>query len=225
MLIVASHRIRRTRVLLESATRHQDAKQSVVGIKIGGSLFTSPELIERMTWLLAERADQRPLLICGGGAAADAVRRWQKLHDVSDEQAHWLCLSAMAFNEQLLRSVLPRAVLVDGPDELQQAWRDDLLPVLQCREFLWQRDPIETQVNGTYWDITSDSIAAICARACGADELILAKSVDLPARLTAEAAAAAGLVDAAFARFSAGLPVTWTNLRAPQPAIMSWLLP
>jgi hypothetical protein len=66
--------------------------------------------------------------------------------------------------------------------------------------------------------VTSDSIAARVAEVVGAD-LVLLKSVDLPAGLSWEVAAAGGLVDATFGSIvaRAGLQLRWVNLRRSLP--------
>ncbi|MBW3540464.1 MAG: hypothetical protein KY476_09345 [Planctomycetes bacterium] len=53
---------------------------TVVVYKLGGSLLTLPGFEQRLERLLASRPeDERPLVVVGGGAAADVVREWDRL--------------------------------------------------------------------------------------------------------------------------------------------------
>jgi hypothetical protein len=71
--------------------------------------------------------------------------------------------------------------------------------------------------------VTSDSIAAWAARALGAPELVLVKSVPVPPGASVAEAARSGLVDEAFPAIAAAIPqISWVNARAQTPAIESW---
>jgi 5-(aminomethyl)-3-furanmethanol phosphate kinase len=219
---VSASRARRTRVVLETVTRIESERWPVVAIKVGGSLLSLPELIERIEWLLDQRPHARPLLICGGGAAADTVRRWQQMHGISDLQAHELALAAMSFNEQLLHSALPHSRLVRDLVELEQAWEHGRWPILQVRAFLHEMQALLVEPLPASWETTSDSIAAWCGELAGATELVLAKSTDLPAHSTLDSARAAGLVDKAFGHHRRPEHLAWVNLRSDWPVLSEW---
>ena len=217
-------RARRTRVVLDLVARQQDTDRPFVVIKVGGSLLGWPPLIDRIEWLLSERHGADCLMMCGGGQAADLVRRWQQAYELPDEQAHQLALRAVAFNEALLGSVLPRGVVVPNFDEAAVAWEEERRPILACDSFLRDHEPESTDSPLPHnWDVTSDSIAAWCTRQLGADELILAKSADLPPDLSVTEAAGRGLVDAYFPNTVPETKVSWSNLRADVPTIVDWL--
>jgi 5-(aminomethyl)-3-furanmethanol phosphate kinase len=219
---VSASRARRTRVVLETVTRFESEQRPVVAIKIGGSLLRLPDLIERIEWLLEQRHEARPILICGGGAAADIVRDWQQLHGLSDLQAHELALAAMAFNEQLLHAALPQSRLVRDLVELEEAWEHHERPILQAQQFIHEMESMLSEPVPASWDMTSDSLAAWCGELAGAGELILAKSIDLPEHASRESARAAGLVDEAFGHHRCPEHVTWVNLRSDTLTLSAW---
>lgn len=220
---MSASRARRTRVVLETVTRFESERRPVVAIKIGGSLLDFPDLIGRIEWLLEQRPEARPLLICGGGAAADMVRKWQQLHGLSDLQAHELALAAMAFNEQLLHAALPDSRLVSDLLDLEESWERQQRPILQAQAFVHEMETLMSEPVPASWDMTSDSIAAWCGELAGAGELILAKSADLPKDATRESARDDGLVDEAFGHHRCPEHVSWVNLRAGMPVLAKWV--
>src|SRR5690606_12843392 len=177
----------------------------------------------RIERLLEQRPEARPLLICGGGAAADMVRKWQQLHGLSDLQAHELALAAMAFNEQLLHAALPDSRLVSDLLELEESWERQQRPILQAQAFVHEMETLMSEPVPASWDMTSDSIAAWCGELAGAGELILAKSADLPKDATRESARDDGLVDEAFGHHRCPEHVSWVNLRAGSPVLAEWV--
>jgi 5-(aminomethyl)-3-furanmethanol phosphate kinase len=166
--------------------------------KVGGSLFDFPGLAARLrTWIDAH-ADERVLLIPGGGPTADAIRTLQVVHELDDGKAHWLAIRAMAFNAHIFADLLNLPVVSDpAPTNA----------VLDVYPFLKADDRLEHS-----WSVTSDSIAARVAQVHGA-RLTLFKSVDLPEGMSWAQAAEAGFVDRAFPAIAEGLDVDWVNLR------------
>lgn len=219
---MSASRARRIRVVLESVSRQEREKTPVVAIKIGGSLLSFPQLLERIEWLLEQRAGSHVMLICGGGQAADMVRSWQQWHGISDRQAHHLALAGMAFHERLLQSALPNSRLVENLVDLENAWNDGVRPILQAGAFIDEMDLLLDEPLPATWEMTSDSIAAWCGHFAGADELILAKSTDLPGNCSFASAREAGLVDAAFGGQRCPQSVGWVNLRAERPRLVDW---
>jgi 5-(aminomethyl)-3-furanmethanol phosphate kinase len=208
--------------VVETIARFESEQQPVVAIKIGGSLLNLPDLVERIEWLLEQRADARPLLICGGGAAADMVRQWQQMHGLSDLQAHDLALAAMGFNELLLQAALPDSRLVRDLVELEEAWEHQQRPILQAQAFIDEMQPLVDEPVPASWEMTSDSIAAWCGELAGAAELVLAKSTDLPEGCTLDVARSAGLVDEAFGHHRRPEHLAWVNLRSEHPVLSQW---
>lgn len=163
-------------------------------VKVGGSLFDWPELGVKLTaWL--DRIDaSRILLVPGGGAAADAVRRLDRIHHLGDEASHWLAIAAMSVNARFLLALLPLASLIEslagasGPPIFVL----DSLPFFRADEARIGHLPHT-------WQVTSDSLAVRAAVLAEARELILLKSIAWPGTNWPDAASA-GVVDGYFVR-------------------------
>ena len=195
----------------------------LVVYKLGGSLLDLPDSAGRLRSVLAQRPATDPLLIVGGGAAADLVRQWDQRHQLGEERSHWLALQAMQFNAELLRALLPEAELAATREDVAAVLARGNLPLLNAHTLLRQVD-CEPDALPHTWDSTSDSVAAWVARRWQAVELVLLKSCDLPQGLSVHDAAQAHLVDAAFPNQAAGLPrVSWCNLRTTVTLIRPWM--
>ncbi|MFY9657394.1 MAG: aspartate kinase [Methylocystis sp.] len=138
--------------------------------KIGGSLWRSPRLGR---WTAALRAWPGPLTIVpGGGPFADAVRAAQGPMRFSDRAAHEMALLAMEQYGLALCDLFPCLALADTPQEAAALRAKGLTPVWRPRA--------RTLEGGlpASWDVTSDSLAAWYAQECGAQDLLVIKSVD-----------------------------------------------
>lgn len=195
-----------------------------VVFKLGGSLLTLDRLAERLRPVLELRPAQRRLLVVGGGAAADVVREWSRIHQLTEETAHWLAISSLELNRQLLQELLSFKS-VDSRSAADRIWETDLAPVfLEMTRFLTDEEASEINTLPHHWDVTSDSLAAWTALRWPAEELVLVKSVPVPG-WTATKAVRSGLVDAYFPHISGSLPrISWCNLQEPAPSIKPWLL-
>ena len=133
-------------------------------IKIGGSLYPHVSSI-----ITAVKDSKRPcLIVAGGGAGADAVRR----KDLSDDVAHWMAILAM---EQYGRYLSGFGLPVLQPDLHSLMIPSDqhiLLPYQYLREVDSFPDALPHS-----WDVTSDSISLFFAHRLSLPLLIL-KSVD-----------------------------------------------
>ena len=177
--------------------------------KVGGSLYDLPDLAARLRqWVGTVRGPV--LLVPGGGDGADVIRRWDRLHGIGEEAAHWLALRTLSVNAHFLAGLL--GVTVHDRAAEQPAG----LGVLDAHAFC-QIDEGRPCSLPHLWDVTSDAIAARVAEAAKAD-LVLLKSIDLPAGMNWKDAAAGGLVDPTFPKVvrRAGLAVHWLNLRSPR---------
>jgi len=190
-------------------------------VKLGGSLLGWSETPERLAELLSRADLSRPLLIVGGGLAADSVRDWQRIHRFDEATAHDLAVDAMTLNSQLLAALLPTATLVGNRDEAAAAWQLHRWPILDCAAFLPREEPQQPLELPHTWAATSDAIAAWVTLAWPASRLVLLKSTDLPdlsdlsENIPAGQLAAAGLIDHCLAGWLEQLPaVDWVNLRA-----------
>ena len=90
-------------------------------IKLGGSLLEYGDLVGELRRWLAAQSPAQNLLVVGGGAMADAVRRADRLHGLGETAAHWLCVRAMGVNSRLIAALLPEADYVTSLDELNGA--------------------------------------------------------------------------------------------------------
>ena len=97
-------------------------------IKVGGSLLDWPELPARLTHFVQERRrnepDVRPVLMCGGGAFVDTVRRLDRVHHLGDAVAHRMAIQAMSVAAGILLFALPDSVVVDRETTGAEVMRD-----------------------------------------------------------------------------------------------------
>ena len=170
--------------------------------KLGGSLFDLPDLRDRLAGLL--RPDPRPLVVAGGGEAADAVRGWDRVHRLGEETAHRLACESLGLSARFVCEILPGSELISAREAAGGAWGRGKVCVLDLPRFLEREEPRDPAPPPHDWGTTSDTLAAWTARRWPAGRLVLLKSCD----------ARPGAVDRHFETFAAGLEVKWVNLRA-----------
>jgi aspartokinase-like uncharacterized kinase len=182
-------------------------------VKVGGSLYDLPDLQSRLRRWLDEQTDGRCLLVPGGGATADAVRRLDAIHSLGDEAAHWLALLALSMNATFLTSLLRDKPVVQHP-------RDARLGVSILDPFAFavldeRQNPTRSLPHN--WSATSDAFAARAAVVVGAARLVLLKSVTFPPGSDWTEAGRCGFVDPVFPSVileASRLVVEAVNLRA-----------
>ncbi|HLJ10688.1 MAG TPA: hypothetical protein VKU82_05845 [Planctomycetaceae bacterium] len=190
--------------------------------KIGGSVCDVPQLPRVIERLLEQRKTDA-LLIAGGGAAADVIREWDRVHCLGNDAAHELALEAMMLSTSLLARLFPKARLVRSEQQVRMAADDGKLALLCAGCFIKAAEagghaPLERS-----WQVTSDSIAAWTAKVLAVSELVLVKSIDAPRGLTLADASQAGLVDERFPEMACDLPaIGWANARDERPQIVAW---
>lgn len=201
----------------------ESARLPIVVFKIGGSLLNLSNLVEVIRGAIAQRTGQSAVLVVGGGATADVVRAWHQTFGLTSEDAHWLAIEAMALNESLLERLMPEVRVARSAKQVASAVGEGL-PALICADcFLRWGEAAGIAPLARSWDVTSDSIAAWTTLALQADELVLMKSIGVPAGLTFEQAAQAGLVDPCFPRLAPSIPrLSWLNARSRDPQIENW---
>lgn len=193
-------------------------------LKLGGSLLDWPGLPVRLLKYLEPLRRSRPLLIVGGGGAADFIRSLDSAHGIGEKRAHELALRSLDLTARCVESIVPGTSLADDTSQFREAWHEGIVPILMPRDFLERFDrPPHTPLPAC-WEVTTDSIAARVAEILGARELHLLKSTGLGGVETFRSAAAAGLVDNYFPNAAAGLErVFFVNLRG-DPATSELLI-
>lgn len=169
---------------------------SLLVAKLGGSLADSPQCD---AWLAAfEASRRRTIIVPGGGVFARKVRVAQIKSGFDDATAHRLALSAMERFGAVLAGYSDRFTLASSLHEINAAMRRGLIPVWRPAAMALAAPDIPAS-----WDMTSDSLAAWLARACGASDLLLVKSCDVEPPISISALSARKIVDPLFAHYAA----------------------
>jgi len=193
--------------------------------KLGGSLLTLTGLSENLRVAVSERQRHEPcLILTGGGATADVVRDWSRVHQLPDETAHWLAIASLDLNRQLLESLSSwRSISTRA----EFCWMTEQAPIpllLDFNTFVKAEEPLSNRPLPHNWEVTTDSLAAWTALCWPARELVLLKSVPIPTGLTAQAASEQNLVDPYFPQLAKDLEcISWCDLRHEPLVIQPWL--
>src|SRR5438093_494777 len=176
---------------------------SVAVLKLGGSLLDLADLPDRLRSVFAMLDGDRSLLVCGGGAAADVVRRWHECFGLGEERSHWLALESIRLNQRLLLDLLPELELVTNRAAAESVWRKGRVPLLDLAAFMHEEESSLTDAERLphTWEVTSDSLAGWVAIRWPACRLVLLKSAELPiteSRLSFRVAVYLGVVDVHF---------------------------
>ena len=201
--------------------RESESSFDCTVIKLGGSLIDAADLKTQL-WSLV-KTSRRCLILPGGGAAADEIRRLDRLASLTAIDSHWSAIQAMTFNAEILvRTCGPGLVLVTGREPAQDVWNSGKVAVLNPAVFLHDEEKAiaAEQIKSldplpACWDVTSDSIAAWVAHRWPARQLVLAKSCEQPAGSIVDWSKT-GAVDGYFPQVSNGLQIEWINLRKMQ---------
>jgi 5-(aminomethyl)-3-furanmethanol phosphate kinase len=178
--------------------RGSDMSSPIV-IKVGGSLFDLPDLAGRLAEFLNALDGRRWLLVPGGGAPVDAIRKLDATHVLGEEPAHWLALRTLSVNAFLLSQLLAggRGIVSAAMDEWPALWRNGDVPILDAYAFALADEARRDHLPHS-WDVTSDSLAARVALLLGARRLILLKSVPPPEGADRLTSGPQGIVDPFF---------------------------
>ena len=187
-------------------------------VKLGGSLNADPLL---PLWLdvLTQLGGGRVVLVCGGGAFADAVRTHQAHWHYNDLAAHNMALLAMAQTAHFLHALNPALQMANSDADAQRVLR-------LGKTALWSPLALlaEHANAGTNWSVTSDSIALALAQRLGADQLVLVKSCAIDAAASLAQLGKAGVIDARFATLAAAGAVPVRLMQHDEPQAMRALL-
>ncbi|MEE8325770.1 MAG: hypothetical protein V3R58_01900 [candidate division NC10 bacterium] len=141
--------------------------------KIGGSLSRPETLRPLLKTLETMCSDHRVLVVPGGGPFADSVRKEAATSRLGETASHWMAILAMDQYGYFLADLGEATRLVRTSTEINEAVRDEALPVLLPSTLLLAEDPLPHS-----WDVTSDTIAAYIAVRVEAKLLVLLKDVD-----------------------------------------------
>jgi len=137
----------------------------VIIVKVGGSLYDTPELSHWLSTLATYSSQQAVVIVPGGGPFADQVRQAQTLHQIDDDTAHHMAIIAMKQFGLLLLSMMPTCQIISGKE----------LPSAPLSIYLPDDKILSEQSLLKSWDISSDSISLWLANTLHADQLLLIK--------------------------------------------------
>lgn len=159
-------------------------------VKVGGSLGRGDDL-RCLCRRLAQLGRRHSLLLVpGGGSFADTVREFDRRYDLGPSVAHWMAVAAMEQYGLALAELTPGAATAVTADSAGGALRGRGVTVLLPYRWLAEADPLAHD-----WGVTSDSLAAWVAHACGARRLVLIKPTAALEKPLPSGAAAVRVVD------------------------------
>ncbi len=160
-------------------------------IKLGGSLYHSPQLSDCLHSISAFAENQAVVLVAGGGPFADLVRQAQQDHGFSDKTAHQMAINAVRQFALLLIDLLPGAHIFSRPDQP--------LPATGLSVWLPDDSQLMTADLPHNWQVTADSLALWLAQQANASQLILIKRCAVSSAQISDLSEQ-GVVDAHFAK-------------------------
>ena len=172
-------------------------------VKLGGSLL-SDALLPAWLDLLVQLGGGRVIIVCGGGAFADEVRRAQTHWRVDDLPAHNMALLAMAQTAYLVQGLNPKLKLAAKLADIRQVLHGGHTALWLPLDVLRHEASADTN-----WDVTSDSLALELAQQLNAERLVLVKACAIDPAASLSELGEAGIVDRRFARWAgtAALPI------------------
>ncbi len=186
-------------------------------VKLGGSLAESMRLGAILEIVAAAR--QPIVIVPGGGAFADAVRRAQADFGFSDAAAHRMALLAMHQTGLMLAALHPRLKPVETLAALKGALAGTPIPV-------WL--PLKLAQNdrriAADWSTTSDGLAARLAERLDRAPVVLVKSCRIKRGSSLAALAREGVVDATFKVVVERSGLAWRVLGAGDEGELAALL-
>lgn len=184
-------------------------KSIVHVVKVGGSLLEAPGFALRLhRYLLRNRAAHQ-ILIAGGGALVEQVRRWHAASPIDVVAAHWMCIDLMSVTARLVRARLPELTLVDDDRWLLSRLGEPGATLFDAASWLRHAEPrLPGRTLAPSWDVTSDAIAGRLSVALRADRLVLLKSAPPPegCAFDLRSLAAAKYIDDELAQMARELP-------------------
>src|SRR5689334_21336384 len=87
--------------------------------KIGGSLLDWPQSRAAIRQWLSTQPRPVNVIIVGGGALAEAIRKADEQFALGEERSHWLCIDVLSITARILAAAMPEFRLVASYAELQ----------------------------------------------------------------------------------------------------------
>ncbi|MCG8649873.1 MAG: hypothetical protein MI861_08570, partial [Pirellulales bacterium] len=167
-------------------------------VKIGGSLFARPDLVEAVSHWMARQPPAQTYVIVGGGDLVDAIRRYDRLRPADSAVVHWTCVDLLQVTFEMASRWFAGWATIDSPAELvrsqHQAIESAPCYLVSVRSFYRRDGGLELPLD---WSTTTDSLAAALCIELKADELVLLKPREVDVAESVEGLAAQGIVDAA----------------------------
>jgi aspartokinase-like uncharacterized kinase len=142
-------------------------------VKVGGSLCRGKALADLCKELGSLGNRQPFVLVPGGGAFADLVRKAYRQYDLGETTAHCMALLAMDQYGYLLSRLIAGSSLETEPISAQKTAESGRVGIFLPSQTVLRADPLPHS-----WDVTSDSIAAWTACELSCMQLVLLKDVD-----------------------------------------------
>lgn len=203
-------------------------------IKLGGSLFDLPNLVDRLLCLVQHWPDMANFVVVGGGPAADMVRNWDDAWGLGEIRRHHLSIFAMNWNAKQIFKHHSAFHTVRNTRSIPENLKFAVVfaePFLNSQAASSNRNAVPASRH-----ITSDSIAAYVADILHAEQLVMCKSldcfsnvdrtsvghqrdfdhhlIDVSSTQQLQSIAERGLVDREFPKYAAKVPVvSWCNFR------------
>lgn len=183
--------------------------------KLGGSLLSATDYLPSMVQYLSEFQEDTNIIICGGGAEVERLRKYQRQFCLTNDECHHNSLTVMDRNTRRLCNQLELPRVNSWPSlssSLPAPSERPFTTGLLVTDFVLKFD---SQLPGTSlpanWETTSDSIAARVASLLDA-RLFLLKSASAMTDDLAELSRA-GYVDSHFPVVAANInSLTFVNL-------------
>jgi aspartokinase-like uncharacterized kinase len=159
------------------------------------------------------------VIVPGGGAFADAVRRAQADFGFSDAAAHRMALLAMHQTGLMLAALNRRLAPVETMIEMKRVLAGGKIPVWLPLKLTERDRRIPSD-----WSATSDGLAARLAERLGRPSIVLVKSCRIAKGAPIAALVRAGIVDPTFAAIVERAHLPWRVLGAGDEGELAALL-
>ncbi len=186
-------------------------------VKLGGSLAESMRLTQILE--IVAQARTPVVVVPGGGAFADAVRRAQADFGFSDASAHRMALLAMHQSGLMMAALQPRLRPVETLAGLKRTVAGKRIPVWLPLKLVERDGRVPAD-----WSATSDGLAARLAERLGRAPVVLVKSCRIPKGNSVTALAREGVVDPTFAAIVDRARLPWHVLGAGDEDELATLL-